>query len=117
MSLRGHTSEVVPPYVFPPPPGVTPDYTDPDRNFCGIVPLMCVFIPLSTTFLALRLYTKARILRLLGWEDVAIVVAWLCAIGHQACYIWAIHRNIYSIHTWNMTLPDFTPNAEVRSYH
>lgn len=113
MSISGQATEVIPPGIFPPPLGVTPNYENPDWNDCGIIPLMCIFIPLSAVFLALRLYTKARIIKVVGWEDVAMLAAWLCTAGHEACLIWAIQKRILGIHTWNMTASKFVPNAQV----
>ncbi|KAL8962776.1 MAG: hypothetical protein Q9183_005101, partial [Haloplaca sp. 2 TL-2023] len=111
MSISGNAVEVEPPGLFPPPPGIEPNYENPDSNDSGLVPLMCIFIPLSTAFLALRLYTKARIIKVVGWEDVAMVAAWLCTAGHEACLITAIQNNTFGIHTWNITIQDFAYNA------
>ncbi|KAL8754929.1 MAG: hypothetical protein Q9199_003991 [Rusavskia elegans] len=112
MSISGQATEVIPPGIFPAPPGVTPNYIDPDWNDCGIIPLMCIFIPLSTIFLALRLYTKARIINVVGWEDIAMIAAWLCTAGHEACLIYSLQKRILAIHTWNLTIPDYIPNAK-----
>lgn len=76
---------------------------------------MCIFIPLSTIFLALRLYTKARIINVVGWEDIAMIGAWLCTAGHEACVIYAIQKRTLDIHTWNMTIADYVLNAKVSS--
>ncbi|KAL8851457.1 MAG: hypothetical protein Q9221_003636 [Calogaya cf. arnoldii] len=113
MSLSGYQTDPIPPGIFPPPLGVTPEYVDPEWNDCGIIPLMCIFIPLSTIFLVLRIYTKARIIKVVGWEDVAMIAAWLCTAGHEACLIWAIENNTLGIHTWNMRIDQFIPNAKV----
>ena len=55
--------------VAPPPPGVTPNFAHPEYHSCGVVPITIVFLTLATIFLLLRLYTKARILKLVGAED------------------------------------------------
>lgn len=70
------TGPVAPPGIFPAPPGITPDYIHPEVRSFGFVPLSAVFTTLSTFSLALRLYTKGRIIRLLGWDDAVITLAW-----------------------------------------
>ncbi|KAL8664813.1 MAG: hypothetical protein Q9168_007835, partial [Polycauliona sp. 1 TL-2023] len=112
MSISGYQTKVNPPGLFPAPLGVTPEYENPDWNSCGIIPLMCIFIPLSTICLVVRLYTKARIIKVVGWEDVAMIAAWLCTAGHEACLIWTIHAKALGIHIWNMTIDKFDPNAQ-----
>lgn len=53
----------------PPPPGVEPNFTNPDYRSAGIVPITAVFVTLSTAFLAVRTYTKAHIIKIFGLED------------------------------------------------
>ena len=53
----------------PPPPGVTPNFVNPEYRSGGIVPISAVFTILSTVFLVLRLYTKIGIVHLFGLED------------------------------------------------
>ncbi|KAL8994248.1 MAG: hypothetical protein Q9188_007119 [Gyalolechia gomerana] len=55
--------------VVPPPPGVKPNFDNPEYRSGGIVPLACVFIPLAAIFMALRVYTKVRIIKVFGLED------------------------------------------------
>lgn len=55
--------------VFPPPPGVAPNFTNPSYISAGIVPASAVFLSLSTICLLLRIYTKARIIKIFGAED------------------------------------------------
>ncbi|KAL8650343.1 MAG: hypothetical protein Q9226_005187 [Calogaya cf. arnoldii] len=114
-STNGYQTAPIPPGIFPPPLGVTPDYVDPEWNDCGIIPLMCIFIPLSTIFLVLRIYTKARIIKVVGWEDVAMIVAWLCTAANEACFIYSMEQRTLGIHTWNMRIDQLVPNAKVRS--
>ena len=55
--------------AVPPPPGVKPNFKNPAYISGGIVPLSAVFVTLSTLFLAIRLYTKLRIIKVFGSED------------------------------------------------
>ncbi|KAL6722052.1 hypothetical protein ACLMJK_001157 [Lecanora helva] len=56
--------------IAPPPPGVTPNLDHPAWRSCGVVPVTVVFLSLSTIFLLLRLYTKLRIIKIFGLEDL-----------------------------------------------
>ncbi|CAL8579989.1 hypothetical protein XPA_005722 [Xanthoria parietina] len=99
MSISGEATKVIPPCIFPAPLGVTPNYIDPEWDDCGIIPLMCIFIPLSTIFFALRLYTEARIINFVGWEDIAMIGAWLCTAAPKASLTYAIQKRALGIHT------------------
>lgn len=86
--MSGTTPVVQPPGVFPPPPGVTPNFTNPVIRSNGIIELICIFTILSTTTLVLRLYTKARILRIWGLDDVLVTFGWMCCSGQMGLF-WA----------------------------
>ncbi|KAL8898003.1 MAG: hypothetical protein Q9192_002307 [Flavoplaca navasiana] len=55
--------------IIPPPAGVEANFVNPEYRSGGIVPITAVFFTLSTVFLALRIYTKARIIKVFGLED------------------------------------------------
>lgn len=55
--------------VFPPPPGVLPNFENPEYRSAGIVPLAAILIPLTAIFMTLRVYTKLRIIKIFGLED------------------------------------------------
>ena len=59
--------------AYPPPPGVTPNFKNPDYFSGGIVPISAVFLGLSTLFLAARLYTKLKIIKVFGSEDCRLI--------------------------------------------
>ncbi|CAL8576420.1 hypothetical protein XPA_002305 [Xanthoria parietina] len=90
----------------PPPPGVEPNFTNPDYRSAGIVPITAVFVTLSTAFLAVRTYTKAHIIKIFGLEDYTISLAWLFNIG--ICMIALVQqKNGNGIHIWNITESKF----------
>ncbi|KAL8645054.1 MAG: hypothetical protein Q9210_006924 [Variospora velana] len=62
--------------IVPPPPGVMPNFENPDYRSGGIVPLAAVLIPLAAIFMILRVYTKLRIIKVFGLEDWTILVAY-----------------------------------------
>ncbi len=59
--------------AYPAPPGVTPNFKNPDYFSGGIVPISAVFLTLSTLFLAARLYTKLKIIKVFGSEDCRLI--------------------------------------------
>lgn len=62
-----HTSPIQP--GLTPPPGVTPDFESPyTLQPCQAIVIAACIIS-TTTFLIARLYTKARIVKAVKWED------------------------------------------------
>lgn len=53
----------------PPPPGVTPNFEDPVSVAYRVYPTIALGSFLSISFLALRIYTKVRIIRKFGLDD------------------------------------------------
>ncbi|KAL8843896.1 MAG: hypothetical protein Q9176_001591 [Flavoplaca citrina] len=74
--------------IIPPPAGVEANFVNPEYRSGGIVPIIAVFFTLSTVFLALRIYTKARIIKIFGLEDMQ-------------------QKYGNGIHMWNITVPKF----------
>ena len=105
--------KVDPPGIFPAPPGVTPNFDHPIQRTDGLIPLIAIFVPLSTIFLALRLYTKAKIIKILGWEDVFVTLGWMFTIGLVASFLSEYSIEAYGIHTWDMTIAKYPKVAKV----
>ena len=105
-------TKVDPPGIFPAPPGVTPNYVNPPQHTNGLVPLIVIFLSLATFVLLLRLYTKAFIVRLLGWEDVVITIAWMCDASMMGLYLAGLHVKS-ATHMWNFTIYNFPKYAKV----
>lgn len=62
-----------------PPPGVTSNFVDPQSLQIYNVITLTVCMTISTLFVAMRIYTNARITRSLNWED--------CMILHPRGYV------------------------------
>lgn len=52
-----------------PPPGVVPEFVDPVSQAPTVIVINVVWITLMLCFVVMRIYTKGRILRNLGWDD------------------------------------------------
>ncbi|KAL8665663.1 MAG: hypothetical protein Q9168_007657 [Polycauliona sp. 1 TL-2023] len=74
--------------VIPPPQGVEANFVNPVYHSGGIVPITIIFVTLSTVFLAVRIYTKAHIIKVFGLEDFQ-------------------QKYGNGIHLWNITVPRF----------
>ena len=59
---------------FPAPPGVTPNYTNPDSIGNEIVVESMTLIAFATVFVALRMFMKLRVIKKHGWDDCKISV-------------------------------------------
>lgn len=55
--------------AIPPPPGVTPNFVNPEQKGEEIITLGILGIVCSTLFLLMRIYTKLRINRAFKSED------------------------------------------------
>ncbi|KAI4180714.1 MAG: hypothetical protein L6R41_007053 [Letrouitia leprolyta] len=107
MIISSSLSPVVPyPGLFPAPPGVQPDFVNPEKHTGGAVSLSCVFVTLSTLFLILRLYTKLRLVKTFGWDDVVITTAWLCTLIVTGLYLRTFAYGA-GVDIWNVRIDDF----------
>ncbi|MCJ1458810.1 hypothetical protein MMC28_009184 [Mycoblastus sanguinarius] len=59
-----------------PPPGVTPDFVNPDNYQSTIIATMTVCLTVATLITALRLYTRLFIIKSFHLEDYASCAAW-----------------------------------------
>ncbi|KAI9884601.1 MAG: hypothetical protein M1823_003621 [Watsoniomyces obsoletus] len=66
--------------LTPPPPGVTSNFDAPNRKGLALWVVLMILLVLSTLFVAGRIYTRAVLMRALGWDDYICVLAWLVTI-------------------------------------
>lgn len=57
------------PGLVPPPPGVTPNFTNPLSNQNKIIDVNIAGLVFVLVFFAMRIYTRTFITRSLGWDD------------------------------------------------
>jgi hypothetical protein len=55
--------------AFPPPPGVIPNFVNPDSQDTATIVLHTVCLTLTTFFIVMRVYTRHFISLWLGWDD------------------------------------------------
>ncbi|KAH7388927.1 hypothetical protein BKA64DRAFT_645398 [Cadophora sp. MPI-SDFR-AT-0126] len=66
--------------VGPPPPGVTPNFKNPENHTHHLIVACIICQLLSTSAILLRLYTRYVITRVVGMEDYTILFAWLLTL-------------------------------------
>lgn len=67
--MASHASSAAQIGGLPPPPGVTPNFVNPEsaRGQAHVVFIMCLVF--STLFVSLRMYTRLILIKSHGWED------------------------------------------------
>ena len=55
--------------LAPPPPGVKVDFKNPITYGPATITMGAAFLAIGLIFIILRFYTKARIVKKLGWDD------------------------------------------------
>lgn len=115
MDLHSNATHIV--GGLPPPPGVTPNFVNPENlHKQWILSLVTCFFP-PTFFILIRVYTKLIIMKSHGWEDCKFCLAraWICSSNFDYWQILSLsrgyvypRRGIYSfLHdrqmTWRLT--------------
>lgn len=94
------------PGIFPPPPRVTPNYYHGEQRASGLYPLIGILTFLSAVFFFARPYTKIWIIKVFGWEDVAVTVGWMCTMTFSMLFILLLHTGGQG-RIWNMRIDQF----------
>ena len=74
---RTYTIVSPPDPALTPPPGIIPDFQDPFTIRPYWIVTAALGLLLSGLFLALRLYTKIKIVKKLRWEDCMLNLQWM----------------------------------------
>ncbi|KAG4432496.1 hypothetical protein IFR05_012036, partial [Cadophora sp. M221] len=72
--------------AFDPPQGITANFINPPTIECSVLEVSLPLSVISTTFVAVRIYTRLKIVKSLGWDDlllgIGLVLSWtFCALG------------------------------------
>ncbi|PIG86102.1 hypothetical protein AARAC_008477 [Aspergillus arachidicola] len=68
--------------ILPPPPGVVPNFINPQNQFQGCTPFVAIYLAINSLALVMRLYTRRFIIRAsLAIDD------YLCIIAYGAVFI------------------------------
>ncbi|KAH6714832.1 hypothetical protein BKA61DRAFT_343667 [Leptodontidium sp. MPI-SDFR-AT-0119] len=94
--------------VLPPPPGVIPNFENPESQGYRVILTIAILFPLATIVLLLRVYTRVVIVRNVGIDDYAIIFAWILAIGYIVPLIILTHLGL-GVHMWDVPFTTFSP--------
>ncbi|KAI9930819.1 hypothetical protein MW887_011577 [Aspergillus wentii] len=92
----------------PPPPGVTPNFDNPDGSEYEIYSISIALCSTATVVLLLRLYTRVAILRGLSSDDLCCVMGQICAWIFAILSILNI-KNGYGVHIWDLYADKLKP--------
>ncbi|KAI9672493.1 MAG: hypothetical protein M1817_003259 [Caeruleum heppii] len=94
--------------TIPPPPGVTPNYENPESIADRVIVVNAVFLPLAIIFVILRSFTRIHLTHGFGMDDYALVVSLLLSIAFTSIAIVQTHYGL-GMHLWEVPLMTFTP--------
>lgn len=77
--------------ALPPPPGVIPNFTNPETQGPRLVVVGAVLLTFVLIALVNRVYTKLGILKKVSWDDLTII---LSAVGAIASYGLCVLGNV-----------------------
>ena len=84
----------------------TPNYVNPTVvRGPALIIVTCIFFPIAVLFIALRMFTRIRLMKTFGLDDafllVAIIPAGACAVLTSIAYVqWG-----WSRHIWDVPVP------------
>ncbi|KFA71847.1 hypothetical protein S40288_07757 [Stachybotrys chartarum IBT 40288] len=111
----------------PPPPGVVPDFDNPESLSYLPRSLMYAFVPLMVLFLGLRLWCRWKTKQKLGWDDCKpasthFALEWLDSLARQDSGITSVASTIaycgvvyasfdmlYGVHLYEIPVSDLDP--------
>ena len=95
---------------LPPPPGYESHFQEAYTTGPIYALTMALCVILTTTLVGARLYTKARIMKKLTWEDFTCVFGYILYLVFMSLYM-AISNHGGGTHQWNV------PWKEVQYYY
>ncbi|KAF2202016.1 hypothetical protein GQ43DRAFT_480227 [Delitschia confertaspora ATCC 74209] len=88
-----------------PPAGTRPNFINPPSRKLQIRLVSYILLPIMACFLALRMYTRARITRGLGADDYLAVVSAIFIAAYCGVVLWMVDgHNPLGLHAWDVPL-------------
>ncbi|KAI9720829.1 MAG: hypothetical protein M1812_002668 [Candelaria pacifica] len=88
--------------VLPPPPGVQPNFVNPESSAHGLVAVISVFLVFTILFVGARFYTKIFISHSVGWDDYTSLFALVLSITDSAIVLNSEQYNGLGHHMWDV---------------
>ncbi|KAL4756285.1 uncharacterized protein BDW70DRAFT_166332 [Aspergillus foveolatus] len=90
--------------ALPPPPGVEPNFENPPSQLHGNIALHASFLSVATLAVAMRLFTRLRILRMkLGMDDFFILLSYCLTVTFTGLMSYCFSRGI-GRHMWDVPM-------------
>ncbi|KAI9836483.1 MAG: hypothetical protein M1837_003389 [Sclerophora amabilis] len=93
--------------AIPPPPGVTPNFENPESLATELITVNSVFVALMLIAVGVRVWTKSRITHSLGWDDYTCVIAGIISIIHTVLVLSMLQYGS-AIHLWDFPNSKFS---------
>lgn len=87
-----------------PPTGVQSQFANPPNHNAMVIAVTSICLILATTFVLLRVYSKAFIDRRVNIEDGFVLIAFGTYVGCVWAVLESVHLNGFFVHQWDMTL-------------
>lgn len=92
--------------VLPPPPGVTSNFVDPVSHQHQLVGVNATFLVVAMLFFVMRMYTRAFVVRAVGWDDYVCVLAAIFVILNSVATFKLVGFGV-GLHAWDVTRARF----------
>ena len=89
--------------ALPPPPGVIPDFTNPESNGESLIITGAILLTFVIVAVASRAYTKLCIIQKMSWDDLTLYLSAIGAIASYGVCVWGnIANSLFSARTNKM---------------
>ncbi|KAK0104925.1 hypothetical protein ONS95_005188 [Cadophora gregata] len=93
--------------AWPPPPGVTPNFDNPDSIAWRVITAALISPVVSIFFVLMRSYTKRFIFHRFDWDDYAVIIAFVFAFAYSVLQVVQTQYGS-GVHIWNVPLEKYT---------
>ncbi|MCJ1254964.1 hypothetical protein MMC24_002780 [Lignoscripta atroalba] len=100
--------------LAPPPPGVTPNFVNPESRTDQIYVISAVWLAFMILMMMVRMYAKFFVLRSRTWDDYACLGAMAGIIAYVGLTIAEVQTG-YGKHKWNTTVGEFTNEHQIET--
>ncbi|KAF1998244.1 hypothetical protein P154DRAFT_604186 [Amniculicola lignicola CBS 123094] len=90
--------------MAPPPPGIVPNFTNPDSRVDLAIGLCSTIVGIMVFFVALRMYIKGFVTKAIGLEDWACLCAAILNFGYAAVIYLVLIGGGVGVHAWDLQM-------------
>ncbi|CAI6334449.1 unnamed protein product [Periconia digitata] len=102
--------------LMPNPSGAPPDFDTKDTTGPMNLGVTSVFLVIATVTLFLRLFTRFKITKRIGLDDLSAGIAFLFAAGTVGLEFYLVDQKVLGPHSWDVRLITWMSNSVIRSY-